>query len=514
MGMQEVADWYSRNCGIKISPGVSVDKSLLQTPESGSGLIVDLSNAENYRLQDSSLVEVLRIPRSSTFSVEAIMGWLNDDDDETYEFIDSKKELKRYIGMFLDDQDHHSFISETNILIVYFGIVAILLADGYAFQQNLTYYLKEVLLKTDASIPVTSVFLDEVASAYYCHYRNGFQELFVSKLLQFYSQVFTDFNEEVILKVISGVVSRCLEIPEEADSNTDDFMVSTTLVPVLDFVNHDNELTNAYFDIDRKTNDILLMLDLNKCTRKSNLCEIFISYSPVEELVHFMNTYGFFPQANKKVQFWNLTISVNLLATGGLECCCSDILRFYSKLHIFPYLELVLLNERIWINDTNPTTLEMLLPFMPYVDMFNNNPNSEEFKILAQLQHNPAKVPPIVQIDKKAISGVISAEALLVAKDRMLQFLCSYITTLLKSTENIPSMQGPLKELSVKEASLLEVLKNQIEEGNNSLFWSQANIPNYKLPICPPPSPSPDYISTMSEINAEQAGIPANLHES
>ena len=48
----------------------------------------------------------------------------------------------------------------------------------------------------------------------------------------------------------------------EHTNNTDDYVIDVSLVPILDFVNH-NHHSNSYFDIDRRTNDIVLKLRSN-----------------------------------------------------------------------------------------------------------------------------------------------------------------------------------------------------------------------------------------------------------
>lgn len=80
---------------------------------------------------------------------------------------------------------------------------------------------------------------------------------------------------------------------------------SRTLVPVLDFANHSNfELScNAYFDVDRETSDVLLMLDNKhnkigkyiKLTGQSLEIEICISYHQENDISMFYANYGFFP---------------------------------------------------------------------------------------------------------------------------------------------------------------------------------------------------------------------------
>ncbi|GMG21638.1 unnamed protein product [[Candida] boidinii] len=116
-------------------------------------------------------------------------------------------------------------------------------------------------------------------------------------------------DSDLFLQILSAVSSRTLEIPRQVDNDSegegDDFTIDVTLVPILDFVNHDNIKLNSFFDIDRETNDIILKLDFElydkNCreireSSNSKEIEIFISYSPIEEIFKFFFNYGFIPK--------------------------------------------------------------------------------------------------------------------------------------------------------------------------------------------------------------------------
>ena len=65
------------------------------------------------------------------------------------------------------------------------------------------------------------------------------------------------------------------------------------MVPILDFVNH-NHHSNSYFDIDRRTNDIVLKLRSNVQMIANEKFEVTISYDPEDNIKEFLYTYGFF----------------------------------------------------------------------------------------------------------------------------------------------------------------------------------------------------------------------------
>ncbi|GME66739.1 unnamed protein product [Ambrosiozyma monospora] len=130
-----------------------------------------------------------------------------------------------------------------------------------------------------------------------------------------------------LLQIVSAVRSRTLEIPraagksEEEDKkdennvddndNEDSFFTDISLVPVIDFVNHDNARLNAYFDVDKQTQDILLKLDSDTLLNVGNneIVEVFISYSKIEDVNRFFFNYGFIPTSNYpeklfEIPFW------------------------------------------------------------------------------------------------------------------------------------------------------------------------------------------------------------------
>lgn len=98
-----------------------------------------------------------------------------------------------------------------------------------------------------------------------------------------------EFPFELAFQLHQAVKSRVLEIPHAIDDG-EDFETNVTLVPVLDFANHQKN-NNAVFDVDRSSGDVLLRL----VQPVRALQEVCISYSPQQEKNIFLRTYGFMP---------------------------------------------------------------------------------------------------------------------------------------------------------------------------------------------------------------------------
>ncbi|VEU20203.1 DEKNAAC101032 [Brettanomyces naardenensis] len=112
-----------------------------------------------------------------------------------------------------------------------------------------------------------------------------------------------------IQQLITAIRSRILEIPRSDHGDEDNFVTDITLVPLLDFSNHDNYKVSAYFDVDRKNSDVLLKLDHNKFSKEAEDEEIFISYSKTEDINRFFLNYGFIPKSRDdwkvfEIPFW------------------------------------------------------------------------------------------------------------------------------------------------------------------------------------------------------------------
>lgn len=242
--------------------------------------------------------------------------------DPTFDFV-SKYASEKNILMFcltiflsqVKDPDSDAFLIEDT------ERVDLKLAKEYAdFVQK---YISLVLMETSISTPL--LYSKENLKWYKTLYpflavALEQQQSFLQELHVFFeSKLHINVALSDLYQLYSAIGSRSLQIPEEISSVTQDFQVSETLVPVLDFVNHDNFKKNAYFDIDRSTNDIVLFLDVPAVADKLasfEEFEVYISYDPEEHLNKFDFTYGFVPPfsliANSESQYLDIAIDFDL----------------------------------------------------------------------------------------------------------------------------------------------------------------------------------------------------------
>lgn len=249
---------------------------------------------------------LLRVPASNTFDIYTILHILLDKKQYSEEkqcqitnnFI--KLKMKLLFQELLPSLD--AFISTEVIIITFYFILFEFMKKKYELPGILLNYLNDILLRSNIN---SSIMKPEFTTTAYQHYP-VFQlhETFINNL-------YSIFDQKVLVKTIrqifACIVSRVLEIPHEIKPNSKNFTVNTTLVPLLDFINHQNP-PNCYFDVDRaNNNDIVLKLsgsenlfnpDRVDNTTKSvkSQVELFISYTPMEELINMVSTYGFIPK--------------------------------------------------------------------------------------------------------------------------------------------------------------------------------------------------------------------------
>ncbi|ODQ81452.1 hypothetical protein BABINDRAFT_159739 [Babjeviella inositovora NRRL Y-12698] len=119
-------------------------------------------------------------------------------------------------------------------------------------------------------------------------------------------------------QINAAVKSRILEIPEEIESKSDDFLTNVTLVPLLDFANHSNgDKLNAYFDIDRVSGDVLLKFDAEKLS--DGEVEVCITYTKNEDVAKVFMNYGFVPQLSQAPSVYELYFDEEILLGMNME---------------------------------------------------------------------------------------------------------------------------------------------------------------------------------------------------
>lgn len=294
--MSSVLEWFSQNAGVKVNKALSVEKSAIDDPSSGYGLFADLKLVDC--IPQETTVELLRIPRFAKFDLNSLMALLNDDSQYiSHENKESlQKVVKRVFSEFMQLENLGDILSETTILVFYFTLFA-LLRDQFELPRVIGFYLENVLLRTKVDSGVMSYDPEKDLYGQRPHFLAFNYSL--QTLGSFFEKTVASSPpvEPLLRQVYAAVSSRCLEIPEEVNTGSDDFVVNTTLVPALDYANHDNEMQNAHFDVDRETGDVLLLLDMNRLPTKKKKFEVLISYSPDEDPASFMFFYGFIPSS-------------------------------------------------------------------------------------------------------------------------------------------------------------------------------------------------------------------------
>lgn len=164
--------------------------------------------------------------------------------------------------------------------------------------------------------------------------------------------------------------------PNENDhiDNTDDYVIDISLVPILDFVNH-NHNNNSYFDIDRRTNDIVLKLKSNVQMNMNDKFEVTISYDPEDNIKEFLYTYGFVPQIlnnsigsnanfneNDNIQLFEMKLNNLNRYIPNSELMC-------KWLRILPQIQFVIkYNNNENVNNNNDESKMRV-----YINFFSNN---------------------------------------------------------------------------------------------------------------------------------------------
>ncbi|SCV06123.1 LANO_0H22606g1_1 [Lachancea nothofagi CBS 11611] len=353
-------DMFKSSYGIKSAPGFFLGQSTITDKTKCIGGFVDF-DLLNLTDAGDNMVELLRVPETGTFSIHTVLDILNQHENQQ-KFKDTNNQVKHMFGLCCENPVVLEHLSETLILIVYFIIFERLETTGYALPGIISAYLNNVLLNTD----VRSLYSDLSS---YCsgldlelmaQYGLSDMHRIFQSLVEFCRCNFeAEINPQLVAKIMASVVSRCLEIPHEDDQGCDDFYVRTTLVPVLDYINHDNRLINAHFDVDRKTNDVLLLLDLDRVSQKTGILEVFISYSPVVEVVHFEKVYGFSPASfPQNVIYVNLCLDKHFLSLNG------ELDLFYKWFEIKPCIQFMWKDRQVYINDCIDSFQMLLIPFL------------------------------------------------------------------------------------------------------------------------------------------------------
>ncbi|QPG74465.1 hypothetical protein FOA43_001795 [Brettanomyces nanus] len=304
-GVDDSNYWVKSQVGAKFHDNLTVEKSSL----GGLGLFYDGNEID----QDT---EILRISSDCTLSIHQCMKIMNSGVDDKGTF--AKTFIQKCLDFYCNGK-----VTESRILICYCISMEVLnriekldSLKGTGFVRN---YLKILLNTRVSNVDCDSLSLLEyykeefkgnsLFDSVYKQLINGDCEEFakfieVEALENVYGEV---ISAEEIQHLVTAIRSRILEIPRETESEGD-FTIDITLVPILDFANHDNDKVNAYFDVDRVNGDIILKLDKDKIKGSKGKHEVLISYSRIEDMNRFFLNYGFIPRSKGikliEIPFW------------------------------------------------------------------------------------------------------------------------------------------------------------------------------------------------------------------
>ncbi|KAG2735189.1 hypothetical protein G9P44_001403 [Scheffersomyces stipitis] len=332
-----LADWIARR-NIHFNSRLNIGSSTL----GGIGLFFNGKDLEIPEHEED--LEILRIPNGVALDYMNLLGLLHSLKlrDKNYDDIPIKES-----DLIVNILNGLEPSTETQVLCCYITSLTILreLRKG----RKLRYYKTSPLIGYDVYLDIllgtwTLDFPkepnqddDEFILSYIKASRNVQFEYdsLIEQLNVLYSDSKIKFDEifsfETFFKITQAVKSRTLEIPHDADGesrsmrsrnsiveesddaatleelvnninlddktqsnvNGHDFYINVTLVPILDFANHSHD-NNSYFDVERKTGDILLRLRKDGVQNVERF-EITINYSPIESIQNFIQTYGFIP---------------------------------------------------------------------------------------------------------------------------------------------------------------------------------------------------------------------------
>lgn len=270
---------HAKKQGSIMSDGFNIRSSTL----GGMGIFADSAQAQD--------AIVLRIPNSCTYDIANLLAWTKSLQSET----------DRFDGVIKGVLSIGNLDSETAIIRSYMWGLTIIQSISRIERKKMDALDRvEPYLRVLQTTPVVNVKdLDDAPD-----YQVQMQVLEKRNLRKVYgelAEIISDLEMhlpfEMAFQIHQAVKSRVLEIPH-AVGDGDDFETNVTLVPLLDYANH-NSAYNAVFDVDRATRDVLLRLE----TPVEAGQEVFISYSPGKNKNTFFRTYGFMPDGNGVYQW-------------------------------------------------------------------------------------------------------------------------------------------------------------------------------------------------------------------
>lgn len=398
---------------IKFHPGLTIGESQL----GGNGLFFKKVQANEQSNEED--FEILRVPRSAVFDILSLLNLLEE----------VKKRDRKYVGEkpIRESELIVNFLSilepstETRILGTYFLAFKVIQNIHEQF-QGLEYFEESPLHKFDPYLSILTNTLtisfpsqtshEDVYISKHIKLSNNLHDEYESLIeqLKILYQTKPEFDFEKLLpfetfyQIIQAIRSRTLEIPRDVESETQecaksenmvsseiqrrdsldvsmaldmktktlviddsnhDYVIDVTLVPILDFANH-NHYNNSYFDVDRETNDIVLKFkwDEYKKMKVDEEVEATISYSPEDDTQAFLLTYGFRPRMLSNKDYYQL----NEIKLDMLDNYIEDGLLKCKWLRILPQIQLVINETEIYFNFFNNSLPLLFIEDISYND--------------------------------------------------------------------------------------------------------------------------------------------------
>lgn len=375
-------NWCLSFQGTWIHPSITFKSSEIE----GTGVFLDtnkLTEDELHSEQEEPVV-VVRIPKSLSLSIDTIAQTLLTRQLQFEVEHENEKSQGQVLISFLSnlrssfedqiDPYVRGGLNETNILVGEIQTLMVLkeIRDKSMLDSTVTTdatspfaefdpYL-DLLLKIDVNAVKTNDLYEDYKKLFKFNereFRYEIEKLRNRAVKEAITAAFPDWNFDLLIsekwlrQVEMAVISRILEIPEPLKKDEEateeqetGFAVASTLVPIIDFVNHSNDLVNAYFDADKENGDILLKLDPSKIIKqqdnhKSQELELFIQYSDYEDTLRFLHSYAFIPKSTTITPLYELPIDREYLQNTKVSPTY-DLALFLKWFQIKPNVQFVI----------------------------------------------------------------------------------------------------------------------------------------------------------------------------
>lgn len=269
--------------GVLVDPGLSIESS-----NWGIGLFYTGDSVFNDKV-------IARIDAKAVFDIQNLLG-LQDKLRQTDE---------KLVVVIKETLENCEGENESEIICDFLWSFIVLLENnmGLSVLHDIQYYIN-ILRKTKLDI-FDGEGLEDV------DYFARTESQKKSKMLEKYSTIRLSLELvepslcipcfEEYFHMCKVIKSRVLEIPHKIDEESEDFTINTTLVPLVDFMNHRGD-KNAVFDVDKQTGEIVIRYSHTMKGKQ----EIFISYNDLISIQQFISTYGFIP--HDKVRLFEMKL--------------------------------------------------------------------------------------------------------------------------------------------------------------------------------------------------------------